>query len=109
VNTDTVFSHIALQELLGGLSFPLVTDRWPYPKTTGALAELTARYEGPRKHLFTDTGKLRTFVNVYVNDEGIRFPQRDNNPLQDNDVLAIIPSIAGGCDMGMPCCWPGSF
>jgi molybdopterin converting factor small subunit len=49
-----------------------------------------------RKHLFTDAGKLRTFVNVYLNDEDIRFLQRDATPVQAGDVLAIVPTIAGG-------------
>ncbi len=61
-----------------------------------ALASLAARYEGLQKHLFTEEGKLRTFVNVYLNDEDVRFLQRDATALRDNDVLAIIPSIAGG-------------
>jgi molybdopterin converting factor small subunit len=68
-------------------------------RTVGeALSELAARYAGLRKHLFTDGGKLRTFVNLYVNDEDVRHLQRDKTPLRDNDVLAIIPSIAGGAE-----------
>lgn len=66
-------------------------------KTVGdALAQLSARYEGLRKHLFTEAGKLRTFVNLYLNDEDVRFLAREATPLQDDDVLAIIPTIAGG-------------
>jgi len=61
-----------------------------------ALAQLSSRYEGLRKHLFTETGKLRTFVNVYVNEEDIRFLQRDATPVHAGDVLAIVPTIAGG-------------
>jgi molybdopterin converting factor small subunit len=61
-----------------------------------ALAELSARYEGLRRHLFTDAGKLRTFVNVYLNDEDIRFLQREATPLKAGDELAIVPTIAGG-------------
>ena len=61
-----------------------------------ALAQLSSRYEGLRKHLFTEAGKLRTFVNVYLNDEDIRFLQRDATPLHAGDVLAIVPTIAGG-------------
>jgi molybdopterin converting factor small subunit len=61
-----------------------------------ALARLATQYEGLRKHLFTEAGKLRTFVNVYVNDEDVRFLEREQTPLRDSDVLSIIPSIAGG-------------
>lgn len=60
------------------------------------LAALGSRYEGLRKHLFTDTGKLRTFVNVYLNDEDVRFLQRDATPVRSGDVIAIVPTIAGG-------------
>jgi MoaD family protein len=61
-----------------------------------ALAQLSSRYDGLRRHLFTETGKLRTFVNVYLNDEDIRFLQREATPLQAGDVLSIVPTIAGG-------------
>lgn len=66
-------------------------------KTVGeALSQLTAQYGDLRKHLFTDEGRLRSFVNVYLNDEDIRYLQEDQTPLRDNDVLNIVPSIAGG-------------
>jgi molybdopterin converting factor small subunit len=68
-----------------------------------ALTRLAAQYEGLRKHLFTEAGKLRTFVNVYVNDEDVRFLQRDQTPLRDSDVLSIIPSIAGGSETLVDC------
>jgi molybdopterin converting factor small subunit len=64
-----------------------------------ALAQLSSRYEGLRRHLFTDAGKLRTFVNVYLNDEDIRFLQREATPVHPGDVLAIVPTIAGGMTM----------
>ena len=61
-----------------------------------ALAQISSRYEGLRRHLFTEAGKLRTFVNVYLNDEDIRFLQREATPVQAGDVLSIVPTIAGG-------------
>ncbi len=61
-----------------------------------ALSGLTTKYGDLRKHLFTDEGKLRSFVNVYLNDEDIRYLQKDQTPLNDNDVISIVPSIAGG-------------
>ena len=61
-----------------------------------ALGALTTEYSGLRKHLFTDDGKLRSFVNVYVNDEDIRYLSKENTPTKDGDVVSIVPSIAGG-------------
>ena len=64
-----------------------------------ALQKLTTEYSDLRRHLFTDEGKL---VNVYLGDEDIRFLQKDQTPLNDKDVLSIVPSIAGGTPLG--CC-----
>ncbi|HYZ84084.1 MAG TPA: MoaD/ThiS family protein [Bryobacteraceae bacterium] len=61
-----------------------------------ALIALTTQYGDLRKHLYSDEGKLRSFVNVYVNDEDIRYLSKDATPLQDSDVVSIVPSIAGG-------------
>lgn len=61
-----------------------------------ALQNLTAEYSDLRRHLFNEDGKLRNFVNVYLGDEDIRFLQKDQTPLNDKDVLSIVPSIAGG-------------
>ena len=60
------------------------------------LADLTRRYEGLRKHLYTDEGRLRNFVNVYLNDEDIRYLQREQTPVKAGDSLSIVPSVAGG-------------
>ena len=68
-----------------------------------ALAGLTSTYSDLRRHLFTDDGKLRSFVNVYLGDEDIRFLQKDQTPLNDKDVLSIVPSIAGGADLHCIC------
>ena len=60
------------------------------------LAALTSRYGELKRHLYTDEGRLRSFVNVYVNDEDIRFLDKDKTGLQDGDTVSIVPSIAGG-------------
>ena len=60
------------------------------------LVDLTTRYEGLRKHLYTEEGKLRNFVNVYLNDEDIRYLQREQTPVKPGDTLSIVPSVAGG-------------
>jgi molybdopterin synthase sulfur carrier subunit len=61
-----------------------------------ALDALTTQNPDLRKHLYTEEGKLRSFVNVYLNDEDIRYLEKENTPVQDNDTLYIVPSIAGG-------------
>ncbi len=74
-------------------------DAVELPATTvgEALASLTSQFGDLRKHLYTDEGKLRAFVNVYLNDEDIRYLQKENTPVGDSDTLSIVPSIAGGC------------
>lgn len=62
-----------------------------------ALGALTTKYGDLRKHLYSDDGKLRSFVNVYVNDEDIRYLQKDRTPVKEGDTISIVPSIAGGC------------
>jgi molybdopterin converting factor small subunit len=61
-----------------------------------ALNGLTTRFGDLKKHLYSDEGKLRSFVNVYVNDEDIRYLQKDQTQLRDGDIVSIVPSIAGG-------------
>ncbi len=62
-----------------------------------ALAGLTQAYPELRNHLFTAEGKLRAFVNLYLNDEDVRYlPAKENSAVTAADTLSIIPSIAGG-------------
>jgi molybdopterin converting factor small subunit len=61
-----------------------------------ALNKLTAEFADLRKHLYTSDGKLRSFVNVYVNGEDIRYLKQEQTPTKDGDTINIIPSIAGG-------------
>jgi len=60
------------------------------------LADLTRKHEGLKAHLYNDQGKLRSFVNVYVNDEDIRYLQKEQTPVAASDTVSIIPSVAGG-------------
>jgi molybdopterin converting factor small subunit len=69
-----------------------------------ALGRLTIEFGDLRKHLFTEEGKLRSFVNVYVNDEDIRYLAKENTPTKDGDTISIIPSIAGGSCFVPRCC-----
>jgi adenylyltransferase/sulfurtransferase len=67
----------------------------------GALDELTVAYPDLRKHLFTGEGKVRAFVNIYLNDEDVRYlPAKEATRVSPGDTLSIIPSIAGGCQPG---------
>jgi len=61
-----------------------------------ALGALTTKHADLKKHLFSDDGKLRSFVNVYVNDEDIRYLQKDQTAVKAGDTISIVPSIAGG-------------
>ncbi len=60
------------------------------------LDNLTAQFPDLRLHLFNDEGKLRSFVNVYVNEEDIRYLNKGETAVTDSDTLSIVPSIAGG-------------
>jgi adenylyltransferase/sulfurtransferase len=60
------------------------------------LHSLTSQYSELRRHLYTDEGKLRSFVNVYVNDDDIRYLDKEKTALKDSDTVSIVPSIAGG-------------
>ena len=62
------------------------------------LIELTERYPVLKQHLFSEDGRLRSFVNVYVNDEDIRYLQKEQTKVTEKDVVSIVPSIAGGRD-----------
>lgn len=61
-----------------------------------ALQTLANRFEELKKHLYAEDGRLRSFVNVYVNDEDIRHLQKDQTRLREGDTISIVPSIAGG-------------
>ena len=67
-----------------------------------ALRELVRMHAGLERHLFDGQGALRRYVNVYRNDEDIRFLESADTPLRANDTLSIIPSIAGGVDSTAP-------
>ena len=82
------------------------TDKKEAVEVNGAtvgelLADLTKRYDGLRKHLYAEDGRLRNFVNVYLNDEDIRYLQREKTPVKPGDTLSIVPSVAGGAPTGV--------
>src|SRR5689334_3598282 len=66
------------------------------------LTALTAQFPDLRKQIFTDEGKVRSFVNVYLNDEDIRYLNKDATPAKEGDTLSLVPSIAGGSTAAAP-------
>ena len=66
------------------------------PTVGDLLQSLTSRHPALRRHLYADDGTLRSFVNVYVGDEDMRYLQREATPLKGDEVISIVPSVAGG-------------
>src|ERR1051325_8010341 len=88
----TVFIPTALRQFAGDraeVSVEAGTVGEALDKATGEPAEL-------RRHLYSEQGALRNFVNVYVNDDDIRHSRKLDTPLKDGDTVSIIPAIAGG-------------
>jgi sulfur-carrier protein adenylyltransferase/sulfurtransferase len=88
----TINIPTALRQFAGG------TSRIDVDAATAgeALAQLTAQHSELRRHLYDDQNALRSFVNIYVNDEDIRHQSGAETPLKEGDTLMIVPSIAGG-------------
>jgi molybdopterin converting factor small subunit len=61
-----------------------------------ALVHLTDQFPALRQHLYNEQGTLRSFINLYLGDEDIRYLEGENTPLAQNTALSIVPSIAGG-------------
>jgi len=66
------------------------------PTVRAVLEELEERYPGLRSELFDASGALRQFVNIYVNDEDIRYLAKLETRVNEGDVIAILPAVAGG-------------
>ena len=93
----TIFIPTPLRQFAGGKDTVAVSAS----TVAGALDELTQAHPNLRKHLFTDEGNVRAFVNVYLNDEDVRYlPEKDATKVSPADTLSIIPSIAGGLPHG---------
>ena len=60
------------------------------------VADLERQFPGLRERLVDDAGELRRFINIYVNEEDIRFLQAKKTALKDGDQVSIVPAIAGG-------------
>ncbi len=60
------------------------------------IEDLEKNFPGIKDRVCDENGQVRRFVNIYVNEEDIRFLEKDETPLQDGDQVSIIPAIAGG-------------
>jgi molybdopterin synthase sulfur carrier subunit len=60
------------------------------------IANLEAKFPGVKARLCDENGALRRFVNIYLNEEDIRFLKGESTPLKDGDEVSIVPAIAGG-------------
>ena len=94
----TVLIPTALRQFAGG------NEQVQYAGATvgEVLGQLTSAYADLKKHLYNDGGQLRSFVNVYLNDEDIRYLEKDKTPVSDGDTVTIVPSIAGGSVLSSP-------
>jgi adenylyltransferase/sulfurtransferase len=89
----TVFIPTPLRPFAGGKDAVEIDA----PTIAAVLQSLTDAHPDLRKHLFTAEGKLRAFVNLYLNDEDVRYlPEKEVTTVTAADTLSIIPSIAGG-------------
>lgn len=81
-----------LRELVGGAA-----EIEAAGKTVRAvLDDVVARHRGLRRHLRTESGALREHVNIYVNEDDVRFLRGEKTPVSDGDEVTLVPSIAGG-------------
>ena len=62
-----------------------------------AINNLIKAHGGLKEHLFDEQGRIRSFVNIYLNDEDIRYTDNLDTSVKAGDVIQIVPSIAGGC------------
>ena len=88
----TIFIPTALRGFAGG------NATYSVPATTvgDALTQFTAEFPELKKHLYNDEGKLRSFVNIYVGEEDIRFLDGLRTAVKDGEQISIVPAIAGG-------------
>jgi len=82
----------ALQKYVGNQS----TVEVPEGTVEHAFSDLIGRYGDLKNHLYDEQGRIRSFVNIYVNDEDIRYSQNLETEVKDGDIIQIVPSIAGG-------------
>jgi molybdopterin synthase sulfur carrier subunit len=87
VRIPTPLRKLTNNEELVEVSAPTVAD---------AINELQSRYPGIKERLLDDSGAVRRFLNVYVNEEDIRFLENQQTKVKDGDEISIVPAVAGG-------------
>ena len=87
----TVRIPTPLQRLTDGKADVVVNAK----NVSELIDALEKDYPGMKERL-SDGGKVRRFINIYVNDEDIRFANKENTVLKDGDIISIVPAIAGG-------------
>ncbi len=88
----TILIPTPLRQYAGGQSSVDATGT----SVSEVLASLTSQHPALKNHLYNDEGRLRSFVNIYVNDEDIRYLDKEKTAVAAADTLSIVPSIAGG-------------
>ena len=66
------------------------------PNVRELINALEKKYPGIKERICDDSGNVRRFVNIFLNDEDIRFLEKESTPLKEGDVISIVPAIAGG-------------
>ena len=87
----------ALRSYAGGRE----TLEIPGETVEAILQAIASDYPDLKPHLFSSDGSLRNFVNIYVNDDDVRYLQKRETPLKDGDVITIVPAVAGGSQAGV--------
>ncbi len=96
---------VMIPTALRGYADGVDTVELPGDDVRAVLGQLTSQYPNLRPHLFSPSGELRNFVNIFVNDENIRDQQQQDTLVRDGDEVAIVPAVAGGAD---ECCGGGA-
>ena len=91
-DTITILVPTALRQFAGNKE----TLSYAGETVGDVLTGLTTEYGELRKHLYRDNGQLRNFVNIYLNDEDIRYLEKAETPVAAGDTITIVPAIAGG-------------
>src|SRR5689334_15902097 len=88
----TVYIPTALRQYAGQQEAVTI----PGETVDGVLVALTSLYPDLRQQIYSDSGKLRNFVNIYLNDDDVRYLEGGTTPAQEGDTISIVPAIAGG-------------
>jgi molybdopterin converting factor small subunit len=99
--SSRLWHHLSMAKILIPTPLRQYAGKQPSIEVKGAtvgeaLNGLVEQHPDLRRHLYTEDGKLRAFVNVYLNDEDVRYLQKDATAVEDGDNISIVPSIAGG-------------